>query len=339
MGQTCGPCFDRQQDDLPPLGNEPLCAAVPKPQRLWLAEDGTLITEHDILDETGQPGYEVMLRAFDGPDATGPRWVRTQDRVRQRFAVGDGCLAVAGPAFLTFVDLADGELRSSVAHDGNGLRDAIYSGSTLLTLHPHGLYTWRNEQREPLSFAKFTPAMHTRLWPDPEGRRVLLTRERGIDLYETRTGRCYGALSLDPTDQHETDPDRPRIVWLPGSDAVAVGNYTAHLTYGLARWSDAEKAARTIGASRLLGFAARPEVLVSTPERRTLELLLTPTGELLAISPRHLTIYDPTTLRPRASFSPCGLSMTPAATFAPDGRLLVGTNRGLAGWAWRDLLG
>ena len=343
MGQCCGPCFDRQEDELPPLGHEPLCTGIPKPQRLWLSEEGILVTEHDILDETGQPGYEVMLRAFDTPEAESPRWVRVQDRVRQRFAVGDGALAVVGPESVTFVDLFDGEARQTNRHEGDGLRDAVYSGNTLLTLHPRGLYTWHNYGRDPLSFARFTPAMHTRLWPDPEGNRVLLTRERGMDLYEVRTGRYFGALSLDPTDQHETDPDRPRLVWMPhpsgSGHALAVGNYTAHVTYGLARWSDVEKAARRYGQAAMFGFATRPEILVKTPDRRTLELLWTPTGELLAVSSRSLTVYDPETLRPRVSFSPCGITMTPAATFSPDGRLLVGTSRGLAAWNWRDILG
>ncbi|MBY0228802.1 MAG: hypothetical protein K2W96_05970, partial [Gemmataceae bacterium] len=75
MGETCGPCFDREQEGLPPLGLEPWRRDLGTFDHFLVAPDGRLVTLR-FDTQRGTTGTPFVVRVWQPPYVGKPLWRR-----------------------------------------------------------------------------------------------------------------------------------------------------------------------------------------------------------------------------------------------------------------------
>jgi hypothetical protein len=325
MGQTCGPCFDREQEGLPPAGVGPHLPAFSGLDVLGLTEDGAVLTR-----SAGLPG-EMTFRRYAGIDATEPAWERVGLRPTWRCALGRDYLALADRSVITLLDLTDGQSRHTLTVDSSHLRDVTFAGPdrrTLIAVDDDYLYLWGEEPPRLLSAAS-SASDAAEVLPDPTGRYVLLFEDEGVTVRDPTTGAVLTRLALP------TDALTLRATWLPDR-RVAIA-YRAGDFCTLARWSPLPATAAAGLLSWLFAPAPLPpEVRVTLPDLPRW-LAVAPDGTFLVGSTTAIFLRDPTTLKVRASFGLANAEFTNRPELTADGRMIVSTAHGVAVWPWREL--
>jgi hypothetical protein len=321
-GTVCGPCRDREEDGLPPLG----------PPVRW--EVGPVNGVFRL------PGGELLVRGggrFGVWDAVGspePRWggpcadnglIAVSPTGLVAVQTGDPTLRIHGP---------DGEIDSSAILSGRLSRLFFADGGRRLYAavleHPYsGLVVWHVgpagalDDPESLGDLRDTRGIFASL----DGGCFFVVRDRGISVCDAVTLRELTTLPVPP-DDHVYN-----VVGLPDG-AVIVASICGRTPGGdpmqaLYRWE-------SVGGGIRVGVTANPP-----PGHPPVvpSLATSPDGRYLARVESNLVLRDAVTLEVIGRFRPARCRLAGPLAFSDDGRLLVVTDVGLAAWPWQEMFG
>ena len=319
MGACCGPCHDREVDQMPRMGAE-LC-----PVRFRNVEHAHLTPEGQLVVQHGNRFHQATLAFYDDLDSIQPRWQRPWQGPRPSFS---GTWVVAGSRLLLgmedridFYDLETGKHLGTLS-EVETINSLAAGGESLSILsRPPGLYRLRFLQwkgGQPLPQLRASPH---RVWDDPvyqlaspRGRAVLVREPQCITVFDTATARVLLRYR----------PGSPLASFTWAADGSVVGLDGARLF----RWRAVETVLTT---SEHRG----PDDEIALPAAPEHPRLTWADGPLLW-APEGLEGFDAQTLEPTFRFRPATPLYT-APMLSNDGRLVVGTVKGLVVWPWREL--
>jgi hypothetical protein len=347
MGNMCGPCFDREQDGLPPA--EGLPPARPKLKSfdsfaLAPTQDVITCAESELLLRCWQPPW-------NGSAAWSRHWHQQGPWVVSPSVAHGGLLAVGlGPRVL-LVSLRNGRTLAmrDVVNSGQvvGLAFAGHEGRRLVVSYQSStqavqglLRAW--EIKPEGQFGK--PLFLTQLSRvsgieavSPKGQHLLLvTHPHRIEIRDTNTGKIVDRLKIPAGTRLR------RARFLP--DGSIVGSGSSEREDGppprLLRWS-AEDKSWPILTDWLPRRPLERDPWVSVPLLAIChDLAVAPDGKSLAcIEGDTLVRRDTVSFAELSRFRPARTSLRGGLAFSADGQLLVQTEHGLAVWPWRELLG
>jgi hypothetical protein len=318
MGQTCGPCHDREMEGLAPLGPEVCRADLAAAYHVWLTADGTLVTKGCERDEATDviPGTH-HLRAYAGVDDGRLLWERGLDD-EDRVAVGPPGVVVGGDSWVEPLDPRTGQRRIRFETGEHALNVAVAGPDLLFTLHPQRLRAWRLSPGRPPreeGGTVLTSPPYSGLVPSPGGRLVLRIHRYEARLIDPASGASWSVW----------DNFSQAAAWLPDG-ALVLSGHSEGVGAFLARWDAPER-------------AGAPDRTYPTGSVAADNLALAPDGGLVARWPGGLSVHDPVSLAVRSSIFREELSFFGAMAFTPDGRMLIPAFGGLAAWPYRGSLG
>jgi hypothetical protein len=340
MGECCAPCFDREQEGLPPLGLQPFRADLGVVDNFALAPDGRLVT----VRWGRQYGDDVIVRAWMPPYTGKPIWQREWgDDWGQGLACGRRHVAILAQLTLNLIDLDDGRPCESWpcrALDGwVSLAFAGLEGQRLLAHSTTGLQGWAIN--EGVLFQTATSATPHFLSISPLGQRALLS---DLTIRDTATGSTLEQLDFEGRTVINA-------AFAPDGAVFAEGTFhgpmeDASRRLALARWSAIAAPGEPGLWDMLVGMPSRRPEVVMYPEAAAGVLAVSPDGTTLMRACGEdldqltwLSFSDARTLREVARLAMPGYNILQAA-FSPDGHsLLVLTDHGLAVYPWRELAG
>jgi hypothetical protein len=345
-GPSCGPCFDREQEGLPPLAPPLLRRSVGRVDMFLLTSGGLLLT---MVEEAEAPegGGGGVVRCWARPWTGGPLWERRwADILTFPPCCDDSVAAIySRPGGLTFLSLADGSSREVFQADFAGLDQMVFAGknggvlvtgaggwtASAYNLSAHEcdregrigslLYRHRTEG----------PPFGT-LEVSHSGEQVLVSNLRWIDVRDAATGEVIERL---PSSGGRT---AYLTRFSPDGAILAVEGPSGHERPLLRRWAPPPSAPPP---NRLLSWLRGPPKRRPEKERPLDEpvhgLAVSPDGRVVAgTGMTTLFFWDARTLEELARFEPGDyFRATPA--FGPDGQLLAATDSGLVVWPWPEL--
>jgi hypothetical protein len=345
MGECCAPCFDREQEGLPPIGLPPFRADLGVVDNFALAPDGRLVT----VRWGRQEGDEVVFRAWKPPYAGKPIWQRDW---LEDWGRGLGCgprhVAVLVQLNLMLLDLDDGRTCGSWSaghmEGWMSLAFAGLEGERLLALSSGWFQGWDVSAGRGLGHRLFqtgTSADGYVLAVSPLGQRALLS---GLTIRDTATGSVLERLAFDERIVVAATFGPDGAVFVEGVLEGQLEDPSKRLAR--ARWSADASSTEPGLWETLVGMPSRRPEAVSYPEAVAGILAVSPDGStLLAVSGEdldsltRLSFLDARALREVARLELAGCFILQAA-FSPDGHsLLVLTDHGLAVYPWRELAG
>jgi hypothetical protein len=317
MGQTCGPCFDRQQEGVPSLGQPVRRLDAEGLHQVEVTRKGWLIASSDHP----HPG---SVHAWQPPWTGEPAWTQSWFSGWDLLISPDGSryVLVAGNNYLVG-NAATGEmqprigmvplLRAKLAGpSGNRLVGAVrwdeppppLADCYQVAVHRVGQevgFPLLDLTGEELRFSETVPTLAV----SPDGRRIFA--DRGDEV------RAWDAGWLNCTDRMRLSRGGTVSALVPLADGSVIA------------------AGETAGSS-----ARAPDAIV--PLAGPLDRLrATPDSQgVCGLRDGSLIFHDAHTLREVAAFRPAD-ALNDGFAFAPDGLLVAGTSRGLAAWPWREL--
>jgi hypothetical protein len=325
MGAMCGPCHDREQEGLPPLG---LSEAVRTATGIQPLPCGGLLTlEWPVsLDESAEP--PVAVRRFDSPDAPAPRWQIETTNYVDMIDFGCRCLVQSANG-LQWLAPETGELRPAHLTDEPVRCVAARDGHLWIATARHLLGYKEDGPGEPRLLARLRRkhSNKVRLMPAPGGERVLIHQGDRMEVLDPVRNQVI--LTHQPC----TRPPWFSYVWMPSGDLIGAG--AVNEPEILLRWRGLAGWEAHGWLSRLLGASHAPERIVC-PDRRGW-LLLDADGRLLTWMRGWLSLHDSQTLQETHRFSRGMGDRLTTPTFSPDGDAFVYTYDGLVVWPWREM--
>jgi hypothetical protein len=348
MGECCGPCFDRQQEGLPPLGPAPLQEAFGRTDCFVVGEGGYLITmEADRnYGPTEEPPHSLSVWA--PPYTSTPAW-RFEALGYGPGLVVPACsrrhLALFYSGRLTVFPLPPSAEHWGAPLEG-GLAQVrmVFAGQDsdwLVVLREDRLRGWHVSARGEWSPRAYDlPASGARrlsAWPGSD--RVLVAGDAGISVRAASGAeleRFFVNAHLHP-DSVIAAPDGCIAV-------VSAGDQSS-----LARWYHSDVSKQTGWMSWLLGPSTR-----APDERRAManhydQIALSPDNSVLVgvgwgglidfLDPIHFGLIASFRASRTDNIREWWLPTREGVAFSPDGQtLLVLTGHGLVMYPWRELL-
>jgi hypothetical protein len=328
MGDCCGPCFDREQEGLPPLGPPSLRTAVGCPNLILLADDGSLAAVETPWDENTH-SRRLTVSMWSPPYTEGPRWRRDWPRdYLNSFAVGRKHLAMVGQGWATLVPFDNAVPGTEWRLDRDHFSPTISlvgKDNEWLVLHAAGrLRGWPVTAEGAFGRRAYDhPTPMGFIIGRRGGNEVLLAGNNDISVRDASTGAELERFDWD-------GPLRVRAL-LPTPDGC-IAALTDGSRHALARWYYPER-------GELSGQQAKQPVLRATANQYR-QIDLAPDLSVLAALGGGGTIdfLGPSRLDLLASFQ---TTLTVRSVcFTPDGQsLLMLTDHGLAVYPWRELAG
>ncbi len=325
-GPTCGPCHDREQDGLPPLGPEPREPVGVQPSAIHLTPDGRLAA---VVDAAGAQ----RLRVWDAPWAGSPRWRWEWPREGLFAASPSGVVAIGRTDGGYTLRNAQGKVTSQDSLVNGRLRHLAFAGKdgSLLVagvLFPGepSIRAWRvsargklGEEAYRIPFDDAGPFAVTL-----DGARLLIPFPGGIGVADALTGEPTDRLALPGAHVVRA------ILGLPDGSVVATSTpaerrpYTAEPDIPTHLWSASGPTGR------------RPAVSLDT---RCTHFTAAPDGRSVVCLEGDIVLRDAVTLKERVRFRPTCDRLLASLGFTPDGKLVTLTDRGVAAWPWKELFG
>jgi hypothetical protein len=346
-GECCGPCFDREQEGLPPLGLPPWRRELGPFDHFVLAPDGKLVSLR-FETQSGQRGTPVIVRVWSPPYTGQPLWRRSWgDSFNSAVAVNGRYIALLLARRLTLLTLDDSRTTDSRAMEelagSTKLAFAGQNGERLLALTSERLTAWAVNENGKLGerlYSEPVPRrLHGRMVIGPYGQRALL---HDFSVRDTGTGQVVERLDMSGRtfDSGVIAPD----------GTVLIEGHLAH-SLGLepcwvGRWPAGQREERRGFWDWLVGRPPRKPALMEAGRSHNETLALSPDGGMLGIFAANVggglgvDILDAHKLHTIAEYQLSEPGMGgPTPAFTADGQLLVLTRRGLAVYPWRELVG
>jgi hypothetical protein len=316
-GSLCGPCHDREEDGLSPLG----------PPVRWEVAPVNAVYR--------LPGGEVVVRGggrfgvWDAVGAARPRWGGPCANLGLVAVSPEGLVAVQTGGPTISVHGPGGEIDSSAVLSGRLGRLFFADGGRRLyaavSEHPYpGLVVWHvgpgGELDDPESLGDLRDTRGISVSLD--GGRLFAFRVAGISVCDAATLR---ELTLLPV---PADEEVYEVVGLPDGSVIAAS------TCGRSAGGDA---LHVLHRWEAVGGGSRADV---TPRPSAVHrFAVSPDGRSLARVEGNLVLRDAVTLEVLGRFRPARCKLTGPLAFSDDGRLLAVTDAGLAAWPWKELFG
>jgi hypothetical protein len=344
VGTTCGPCFDREQDGLPPA--EGLSPARPD---LGLFANFELTHTQDVITCANN---ELLFRHWK-PPWTGPatwhrHWHQEGPWAVSLSVAHGGLMAVGVGNRVLLVSLRDGRTLATrdVGGVGHvvGLAFAGHQGQRLVVGFQSTTHAARSFLRvwevtpegqfgEPLYLVEVARVARFEAVSLKGQRLLMVTNPRSIEVRDTSTGEIVDRLKIPNGGRFRT------ARFLPDGSVVGSTHMDDRNPPRLHRWS-AEGRARVGLLEWLRGSLGRDPETSASLSSICHGLAVAPEGKSLAcVEGGGIVRRDASTLAEQARFRPVRTAMLPHLAFSADGQLLVQTERGLAVWPWRELFG
>jgi hypothetical protein len=361
MGQSCGPCHDREQEGLKPL--RPLTARpiVNPGEVLQSLSDGRfLVVNWESSFMHGEVAREV--RYWLSVDEPGPLWTLEESGIGESivecgpFIVG--CLA--DNRYALIIDGATGRtverlsFAGSPGHFNCGACVSGPVGSRLVLSQSHSDAWGQPLQDRLLAYDlgpggwSGQPAWEAAGGPcpsmlsSPDGRQFLVLPYGGsVERRSAQSGEAIDELG----NAKGLGPHQP--VFLPDGSVIAVLEDDSGVRGDrfLARWDALDATSRPMSFwDWLTGSIAssQPAKIQHLPVSARL-CTATPDGDIICVQAGALVVRCGKTLLPLSSLSLVGAEVTAwdhrEFVFTPNGRLLVNTDQGLAVLPWHELMG
>jgi hypothetical protein len=319
MGACCGPCHDREEDEMPRMGAE-VC-----PVRFRDVEHAHLTPQGQLLVQHGNRLGQATLAFYADLDAVQPRWQRPWQGSRPS---SGGSWIVAGSRLLLGledrIDLYDLETGKPLGalSEMERINSLAAGGESLSILHrPPGRNRLRFlqwEEGQPLPQLRASPYTDldnpVYLLASSRGRAVLVREPDRLTVFDTATARVL--LRYRPETRLAS------FAW--AADGSLIGIDGAQLM----RW----RAVETVFTTHEHRGPDDEVTLGAAPVHPRLTWANGP----LLWAPEGLEGFDANTLQPTFRFRPATALYT-APLLSNDGRLVVGTVAGLVVWPWREM--
>ncbi len=327
MGQTCGPCHDREQEGVTttslPAGGI---------HRIHLAPSGRLVVVQEPgLGPDRYGPAQTALTAYAPPWEGPPLWERSWEGCRP-VAASEDLVAVADEGELDLIDARDGTYRRTFRTGPETILQLAFAGPgrrTVVALDPDRLRFWDTNTAvdHPRHVSRGSHPIGCILGVTHDGSRVVRgpgVTEAPIEVYEVASGRLIDRL------ENSFAADFGGHACLADGSFCLLGLREA--TWVFRHWSPG---APPGFLATLFGPAARRPDRVS--ELGHCSLLATDGERLLTRDGDALHVLEGRSLRSLGTFSPGrGLFPTTAA-FAPGGALILSNADTLVVWPWREL--
>ncbi len=326
MGETCGPCSDREQEGLPPLGPPRLRLALSESVGCLPLADGRVAVVRDTPSGNA-------LAVWPSPDADAPTWQVPCEPDTTLLTTAGGLIALGDASEVVILSAEDGVEKgrltdallqgrraASACFVGRGKRALVLGcgiiGPVLVRVpcdagEPVELAGEDGPYFRVVGVAACPPGDHFLL-------AVTAGTDVGIQVRDAGTGAPAGVLRAGsgmPVQAPAALPDGSVLGWFADGDGVV-----------LARWSPG--AARVFGPADRVVPAGRPDsAAVAAPD-----------GEIAAVEGGEIVARCARTLKRRAAFRPEGAELQGRIGFA-GGWLFADTSVGPAVWPWRELMG
>lgn len=345
-GATCGPCFDREQEGLPPAGLPPLRQDVGLLSELHLLPDGHLIAVHASEPHTHDEAPSLHLRVWAAPWTGKPRWGRRWSEFRNLAVSPGGLIAIESTAGrITLVGQSDGHTRDSreLAESANpemlafagkeGERLIVNMASAAGSILRAWTVTASGSMGTPLYLRERRGAHHVSFAVSPRGQRLLLQANRAVEVCDAETGDVIERLAVPPGGRVSA------LLALKDGSVLAATFMDDRTPPTLHRWRPREETRQPgLFAWLMTPNGRAPDV--SRPMNASCEkLTASPDGRYVAGVEDGVVLRDAATLEERGRFRPAQCEVLPSLAFTTDGLMLVATDRGLAVWPWRELFG
>jgi hypothetical protein len=322
-GPTCGPCHDREEDGLPPLGPDPREPVGVQPLAFHLAPDGRLLTI--VPNGSGQ-----RLQIWPVPWGRQPRWACGWRGEAHVAASLSGLIAIGGPDGGYTIRNPQRKATAEGSLVTGRLIDLAFAGTdgsilVAVVLPPEGprLRAWPVTPAGELRAGYEVSLEDARPFAvTPDGARLLVPERGGIVVRDALNGTVVGQLALPRGHEGRT------VVGLPDGSVVATSStnerhppvYPAPIP--MHRWEGRG--------------GRRPDVSCETHCTHFVAAL---DGRSLVCIEGEVVVRDAVTLEERGRFRPTCDRLLPSLGFTPDGRLVTLTDRGVTAWPWKELFG
>jgi hypothetical protein len=332
MGQTCGPCFDREQDDMVP---------TPHPEghikQLLLAPSGRLVVIR-MTDLDSEAAWRTVLAAYDPPFNGPPVWEHDVRMYCHHAAASDSLVAIGGhEGEVDLLDLRDGVCRQQFEAGSGGIRNLAFAGTghgTLVVLEwgTDGMQFWDVRQDVPRRTHGVTCRWVHGLAVNPNGSRVAAFGSRDVEVFDGNSGQRVERLTPRIASIYSGVYLSDGSLCLPDGGEEPFSADDPDPWYR-SRWEPDTGPPGFL--ARLFRLWARGPDL-SVPVEWS--WFLATDGRMIVANEGPLRIVDGQTLRPVATFLPGNReSLDLKAALAPGNDLILASGHTLTAWPWREL--
>lgn len=327
MGDRCGPCHDRAEEGLSPLG-----AAI---HHGWADASFHLLLGGLFLTRVGS-WDSAKVGCWTSFDEERPAWEVASAAIA--FADNGRHLAeVTRNGVITLRDLGSGretgrfDARFSSSDPSPALawvREA--SGWRLILRAEKLLIGFRVSEEGTVvgtAWRSHDPVGQLRSQPFPENGRFLLLDGSRPRLHDTATGERVVSFSV-PSCWNEGDG------FILGEEVIGCGGRR------FVRWSAADEPKKARGFWGTFDHPPPRDPLdIVEADSRLGSISPAPAGEVASVEEGAIVARCARTFHRRAAFEPARGRISGPLSFSPDGRVLARCETGIVAWPWRELMG